>query len=373
MSKKRVVITGLGIISSLGVGKAAFTENIFQGVSGIKPIATFDTALFSAKSAGEARDFSPEAILGPKGLRTLDRSIKLVASATKLALEDSCLEITESNSRDVGVAIGTTLGSVASISDFDREALKEGPRYVNPALFPNTVINSPASQVSIKFNIKGFNVTISTGFSASLDALNYGVDALRFGRAKIVLGGGVEEFCIQTFLGFYKSGCLSGPGAVILGEGSGIIVLEELDSALARKAKIYAEVLGFGSALQDFKKSMRLSLEEAGLAAEKIDYINSAANSSAEFSAREAKAIEELFGKKAGALPVSSIKPLAGESFSASGSLQVAAAISAIERQKVPPSMLNQAQSPMVEHVLINTGGKSGVNSSLIISKFKGY
>ncbi|MFA5725993.1 MAG: beta-ketoacyl-[acyl-carrier-protein] synthase family protein [Candidatus Omnitrophota bacterium] len=373
MDKKRIVITGLGIISSVGIGKEAFTENIFKGVSGIKPITSFDTAPFKVKDAGEISNFAPEAILGPKGLRTLDRSIKLVASSAKLALDDSGLEITEANSRDTGIAIGTTFGSLSSICDFDKEALTEGVRYVNPALFPNTVINSPASQASIKFNIKGFNITVSSGFSASLDALNYALDALRNDRAKIALCGGVEEFCIQEFLGFYKAGCLTDTRGIVLGEGAGILILEELNAALARKAKIYAELLGFGSAIQDLKKSMQLSLEEALLTPEKIDYISSAANSAEEFGVSEAKAIEELFGEKAKTIPVSSIKPLVGELFSASGSLQVAAAISALEKQAVPPILLNQAKASKIENILINAAGKTGSNSSLIISKFKGY
>ena len=373
MDKKRIVITGLGVISSIGIGKDAFSENIFKGVSGIKPISTFDTATFKAKLAAEISNFAPETILGPKGLRTFDRSIKLVASAARLALEDSRLEITETNSRDTGIAIGTTFGSLSSICDFDKTALTEGVRYVNPAFFPNTVINSPASQVSIKFNIKGFNITISTGFSASLDAINYASNALRNGRAKVALCGGVEEFCIQTFLGFYKAGCLTDPRGIVLGEGSGIIVLEEMDSALARKAKIYAEVLGFGSAVQDLKKSMQLSLEETGFVPEKIDYINAAANSTEEFHAGEAEAIAGLFRDKTKTIPVSSIKPLIGESFSASGSLQVAAGISAIESQMVPAKIINNAQVSKIENVLINAAGKSGTNSSLIISKFKRY
>ena len=183
----------------------------------------------------------------------------------------------------------------------------------------------------------------------------------------------MEEFCIQTFLGFYKAGCLTDPRGIVLGEGSGIIVLEEMDSALARKAKIYAEVLGFGSAVQDLKKSMQLSLEETGFVPEKIDYINAAANSTEEFHAGEAEAIAGLFRDKTKTIPVSSIKPLIGESFSASGSLQVAAGISAIESQMVPAKIINNAQVSKIENVLINAAGKSGTNSSLIISKFKRY
>ncbi|MDI6606045.1 MAG: beta-ketoacyl synthase N-terminal-like domain-containing protein, partial [Candidatus Omnitrophota bacterium] len=212
MPEEKIVITGLGVISSNGVGKDAFFEGIFSGASGIGPISLFDTSSLKVKTAAEIKDFSPQEFLGAKGLRTLDRSTKLAASAARMALDDAGLEVKEENSRQIGIVIGSTLGSISSISDFDREALTEGPRYVNPALFPNTVINSPASQVAIKFNIKGFNATLSTGFSAGLDAINYAVDMLRFAKAKIVLAGGVEELCIQVFLGFYKCGMLAGSG-----------------------------------------------------------------------------------------------------------------------------------------------------------------
>ena len=408
---KRVVITGIGVISSNGIGKDAFFAAISEGVSGIKPVSLFDTHSFKAKTAGEIKDFAPQDFLGQKGLRTLDRSTKLVASATKLALDDAHLEITEENTLDIGVTVGTTMGSVQSISEFDKESIREGPRYVNPALFANTVINSPASQVSIKFNIKGFNSTISTGFTASLDAVNYAADFIRLGRAKIVLAGGVEELCIQTFLGFYKAGFLagidSGPeiscpfdkrrNGVVLGEGSCMLVLEDLESAQARGAKIYAQILGFGSGFDAYridkynlngsglKKAMRMSLEEAGIKPEEIDYVCSGANSTQEADLMETEAIKDVFGQQSKKLPVSSIKSMVGECFSASGSLQSAAAVSSIEKQEIPPTInyqqkdercdlnyvVNQAQSAKIENVLVNAFGPSGCNSSLIISRFK--
>ncbi|MFA5096850.1 MAG: beta-ketoacyl-[acyl-carrier-protein] synthase family protein [Candidatus Omnitrophota bacterium] len=402
MEKRRIVITGLGVISGIGVGREVFFENIIRGVSGIRRIASFDTGPFKAKLGAEAVDFKPEEILGAKGLRTFDRSIKLACSAAKLALDDSGIRITEDNARETGVALGSTLGSVSSICDFDKEALTEGVRYVNPALFPNTVINSPASQVSIKFNIKGFNITVATGFSAGLDAINYGLDALRFKRAKAVLCGGMEEFCIHTFLGFYKAGCLAGTGpgsaelscpfdrrrnGVILGEGAGIIVLEDLEAALERKARIYAEVLGFGASIRGLRKSMQSSLEDAGLGPEKIDHISAAANSTQELDLEETLAIEGLFGKGAGDIPVSAVKSMLGECYSASGALQAASAIAAIEKQTAPPTInysekdsrcalnyaANKAQPRKIEHVMINAAGASGNNSSLIIAGFKGY
>lgn len=412
MDKKRIVITGLGVVSSNGIGKDAFFEGIFNGISGIKPVSLFDTSSFKAKTAGEIKDFNPSEFLGNKGLRTLDRSTKLVLSAAKLALDDARIVITEENTHDIGVVLASTLGSVNSISEFDKQALLEGPQYVNPALFPNTVINSPASHISIKFNIKGFNTAVSTGFSAGIDAFKYALDFLKLGRADIILVGGVEELCVQTFLGFYKTGLLAGLNSgsievscpfdkrrngLVLGEGSGVLVLEDLESAIKRGANIYAEIIGSGRGFDSYrvdrysilgyglKRAMRLAVQEAEIDYSDIDYICSAANSTIEADIIESKVIEEVFDRDIERIRVSSIKSMLGECFSASGSLQVAAAIGAIEKQMVPPTInylqkdlycdlnyvVNQACGCKVDKVLIDAFGPGGCNSSLIISKFK--
>jgi len=201
--QKRVVITGTGILTCNGKGKEEYWNALKAGQTGYKPIALFDTSQFKVDEAGEISDFDPSEYLGKKGLRSLDRNTKLLVSAAKLAIDDSQFQITEENTDDVGVSVGSTLGSIKSISDFDEVTLKEGPRYNNPALFPNTVINAAASQVSIWHNIKGFNTTISTGFTASLDAMQYAYDFIQFERAKVVFAGGVEEMSYQTYFGFY--------------------------------------------------------------------------------------------------------------------------------------------------------------------------
>jgi len=395
-----VVITGLGIIASNGTGKAAFSEALFSGTSGIKPVSLFDVSSFKAKTAGEISDFLPQDILGPKGLRTLDRSTKLVMSAAKLALDDARLEISEKNSCKAGVSIGATLGSASSICDFDKEALLEGPHYVNPALFPNTVINSPASQVSIRFNIKGFNSTVSTGFCAGLDAIVYAVDMIRSGKAEIVLAGGVEELCIQTFLGFYKAGCLAGTGGgpevccpfdkrrngLVLGEGSAVLVLENPAAALSRGAKIYGRISGFGAGFagSGMKRSMRGALESAGLKAGGIDYICAAANSGVIADRIETEAIKEVFGSSAKPASVSAIKSMVGECYSAGAAIQAAVAALAIEKQAVPPTInysekdshcgldyvVNKAAIRQVNNVLVNAFDPTGCNSSLVISRY---
>ncbi|HYQ47893.1 MAG TPA: beta-ketoacyl synthase N-terminal-like domain-containing protein, partial [Thermodesulfovibrionales bacterium] len=259
--KKKIAITGLGVISPVGTGRNDFWAGLRDGRSGFREITLFDISRFPVKIAGEIVDFDPIPYLGKKGIRELDRSTRLICSAAKLALDDARLAITDDNSDNVGISIGATFGSLHSISQFDRVGLTEGPRFVNPSHFPNTVINSPASQVSIRFGIKGFNTTISNGFCAGLDSLIYASDFLRLNRADAVLAGGVEELCEETFFGFERLGCLSGSdgtepiccpfdarrNGVTLSEGASLLVLEDIDAARKRGADILAVVLGYGS------------------------------------------------------------------------------------------------------------------------------
>lgn len=408
--ERRVVITGVGVIASNGIGKDAFWEAVREGRSGIKPVTLFNTSSTRSKQAGQISDFDPTEFLGTKGLRTLDRSTKLINSAAKMALDDADLQITDEMTSEVGVAIGTTLGNLDSISDFDRESLIEGPRFVNPAMFPNTVFNSPASHISIRQKIKGFNTTISTGFSASLDALSYAIDFLRLGRVRAVLAGGVEGLSIQTFLGFYKIGYLAGSkgerielscpfdkrrNGIVLGEGAAVLVLEDLHYALEGGARIYAEVSGFGTAFDAFKmnrynpraegakRAMRLALEDAELGPGDIDYISSTANSTLDCDVMETRAIKDVFRERLNELPISSIKSMIGECFSASGAMQVAASVGVINDGTIPPTINyeekdrrcdldyvpNEPRKQDVSRIMINSFGPSGSNSSLIISR----
>ena len=318
------------------------------------------------KLAGEIKDFDAKTYLGEKGLRLLDRSTKLINVAAKLALDDAGFKVTEDNTDEVGVVLGTTLGSVWSISEFDKTALIEGPRYVNPALFPNTVINSPASQISIRFGIKGFNTTIATGFTSSLDALKYACDFIDLDRARAILVGGVEELCLQTYLGFYKLNFLSGSknggpeiscpfdkrrNGIVFGEGASMVLIEDLESAKKRGARIYAEIRSIGYAFDPFRlnkynkrgpgirKAMKEALTEADLEAEDIDYISANANSTREADQIESEAVKEVFGDHAHKVPISSIKSMIGETFSACGAMQLAAGVGSLERQFIPPTI----------------------------------
>jgi 3-oxoacyl-[acyl-carrier-protein] synthase II len=404
---RRVVITGIGILSPIGTGRTAFGENLSRGISGFRPVTLFDTAPFQVHQAGEIPDFDPLALLGKKGLRDLDRSTRLLCSAAKLALEDGRLEISEANTRDVGIVVGTTFGSLHSISQFDRSGLIDGPRLVNPSHFPNTVINSPASQVSIRFNVKGFNTTLSTGFCASLDAISYATDFIKLGRASAVLAGGVEELCEETFLLFHTLGYLSGMNGTepasrpfdakrdgfVLSEGAAMLILENGEHAEKRGADILAEVLGAGNAFDPeadssfercgsgLKTAIELAFKEARIGPRDVDYVCSCANGSPGLDRMEARILNEVFGDDARRVPVSSIKSMIGETFSASGSLALSAAVGAIRQGFIPPTMNhqqadplcaldivpNKARSQTVKTVLVTAADPYGQNTALVV------
>ncbi len=411
MGKKRIVITGIGVVAPNGIGKQEFWDNCFAGVSGIKRITLFDTSSYRCHWAGEISDFQPERYVGPKGLRNLDRTTRLALVAAKQAIEDAGLDITDANRGEIGVVLGSTMGSVHSISEFDKAGLREGPRYVNPALFPNTVINSPASQVAIRFGLRGLNATISTGFTASVDAVGYATDMLQLGRVQALVVGGVEELCLQTFLGFYKLGLLARAQngtpplyepfharrrGTLPGEGAAFFLLETAEVAKRRRATIYAEVSGYATQFHpaslyryDLEATgltnvIHAALEDASLSAEAIDYVSASANANKIGDATEARAVRNVFGERG--VPISSVKSLVGEPFSAGGALQVVETLGAIVRQQVPPTRCqeldpslfsldcvpNMSRPATISHALINNFGPAGVSSAMIVSRLDG-
>src|SRR3990167_7934432 len=410
--KKRVVITGVGVLAGNGKGKKEYWQSLREGKVGYKPITLFDASEFRVNIAGEVSAFDPTIYMGTKGLRLLDRSTKLLVSSAKLAITDSQFIITEENTDDVGVSVGTTLGSLKSIAEFDEVTLREGPRYVNPGLFPNTVINSPASQVSIWHKIKGFNTTISTGFTSSLDAMNYAYDFLQYERAKVIYAGRVEELCWHTFFGFHTLQFLSGSkegetfvncpfdrrrNGVTFGEGACLICFEDYDHAVQRNAPIQAEVLGFGTCFDPFrihkynpratglKQAIRNTLDDAGVGIADIDYICANANSHKMADKVETEAIKEIFGSRAYEIPVSAVKSMTGECYSLSGAFAAAACVGAINENFIPPTVNyqekdpdcdldyvpNQSRPAKLNKVLIITFGPNGSNSCMVLGRYQ--
>ncbi len=409
MNKDRILITGIGVIAPNGSGKEEFWQAIKDGRSGIKPIKRFDTSDFKCKLGGEISDFKPTPFLGYKGLKELDRSARLLCSAAKLAIDDAGLSIDYKNTDDIGVVTGTTLGYLWNFSEFERGIIIDSPRFADASLFPGTVINAPSSYVSIRFGIQGLNTTISTGYSSSIDTLRYAMDFIRMGRVKSVLVGAVESLSLVNFVGFYRLGLLAGikgeelscpfdrrRNGVVIGEGAAFVVIETKEIAEQRKANIYAEIKCMGNSFEVHKigkyssdasglrESIKKVIYNSGLNITDIDYISASANSLPEHDRLETKAIKDAFGRFAYNIPVSAIKSMIGEPFSAGGLFQIIASIGSIVKGFIPPTINynerdndcdldyvpNRARMARVNNVLINNFGPGGNNASLIISKY---
>ncbi|HHT9111405.1 MAG TPA: beta-ketoacyl-[acyl-carrier-protein] synthase family protein [Candidatus Brocadiaceae bacterium] len=411
MEETRIVITGVSVISSIGTGKDIFWENLTRGVSGIKPVTSFDVSKYNSKQAGEISDFDAKIYLGPKGIRHIDRTSLLVSSATVLAIKDANLDNNTYCADELGIVVGSTYGSINSISSFDFQSLREGPNYVNPMDFPNTVLNAPASRASIFCNATGLSTTISNGVTSSIDAIIYASDFLRMGRVKAVVAGGVHGLTPDIFWGAHNSKILAGskPGTIeisapfdkrrngmVLGEASALVILETLEDALKRNAPIYAEIKGYGTAFEPGmavnknyqtdgnKRAIMSAIKSAHFTLHDISYISANAYSGAYGDALEARVIKDVFGMRSKLIPVTAIKSMIGECLDASGALQTVAAVMSIKSNTIPPMInykeydencdLNFATSNSVmpvKNVLINTISRLGNNSSLIVSKYK--
>lgn len=406
---RRVVVTGIGIISPIGIGREGFWQGLQNGASGIGTVTLFDVEGYRCKKAGEVHDFDPKRYLGQKGIRHFDRTSLLITSAATLALEDSHLDGSYAE-EDLGIVLGSTFGSIDSITTFDLEALREGPNYVNPMDFPNTVLNAPASRASIFCQAKGLNSTVSTGEASGVDAIIYATDFLKMDRIKAVLAGGVYGLTRDIYWAAYRAGVLSGSrdnnielcapfdrrrNGIVLGEGAALVVLETLESALARGAKIYGEITGYGTAfnptrggiedLQGGIRAVSTALKEADLSPADISYIAANANSSINGDKMETIVIKESFGDRARHIPVSAIKSMSGECLDASGAMQCAACIMAINKGVLPPTINYEEPDPecdldyvpntkreaSVRHALVESFSYTGNCSALVVSRYQ--
>ena len=405
------VISGIGVVSAGGIGKDNFWQGIEGGKDSIGDIASFDTKNFAVKRAGEIKDFQPQDFLGPKGLRNIDRGTLFLLVAAKFAIEEARLEINDSNTDKIGVCTGTTFPHLWSIVEFDREVFKEGIDFANPALFPSTVINAASSQVSIRFNIQGFNTTVSTGYTSSLESIIYTLNALRTNKAEIVLSASVESLTFSLFFGLQKLGYMAGLKGIplscpfdkrrngpLLGEAAVVLCVEGIKKAKERKAGIFAKIRGAASFFDAFQmgkvhpqgegleKAVKTAMDEAGINTKDIDYISSCANSSQDLDRVEVKVLKKVFGNNLAQIPASSVKSMLGETFSTSGSLQVASCIGAMQRGIIPPTINyrekdpecdidcvpNKGQKKDIKIALITSFGPGGYNSACVLEKYAG-
>lgn len=412
MSNK-VVITGLGVVSPLGIGKNIFWNALLEGKSGITRISYFDTQEFPTKIAGEVKDFTTSPYLNVKEANRMDRNTQLSVVATFLALEDSKLDISKENPFLVGIIIGSGIGGIGTFEKQHKILLEKGPRRVSPFFVPMMISNISAGEIAIKIGAKGPNEIINTACASSTHAIGTAFKLLQAGKIQIAITGGTEAAITPMSLaGFCRMGALSVQNEIpekasrpfdgkrdgfVIAEGAGILILETLEHALERKANIYAEVLGFGMTSDAYhitapapdgesaSQAMKIALEEAKIEPDQIDYINAHGTSTPLNDKLETIAIKKTFGKHAYNLKISSIKSMTGHLLGASGAVEAIATALTIKENKIPPTLNyefpdpecdlnyvpNKTESRIVEYALSNSFGFGGHNGVLVLGKYK--
>ncbi|MFC1698715.1 beta-ketoacyl-[acyl-carrier-protein] synthase family protein [Candidatus Omnitrophota bacterium] len=395
------MISSIGIVAASGVGKEEFWSGLERGEDYLAELNLIPDADFPVKMAAEVKELDAKGFLGPKGLRNLDRSALFLLIAAQQAIQEAGLQIDQNNCENIGVCTGTTFSHLWSIFAFDQEVSDQGVELANPALFPSNVMNAASSHVSIRYNIQGFNATISTGCASSIAALDYSVNALETKRAEVALAGAVETLNLPLLLGFHKLGYMAGLKGQLLncpfdrrrngpvfGEAAVMFCVEDSRRAQERNVRPLARIRSVINIMNPFgqglEQAIKRALDQAGVGLDDIDYISSCANSSQDLDKTEVAALKGIFGNKLKKIPVSSIKSMLGETLSASAGLQVASCIGAMERGIIPPTINyreedpeclidcvpNKAQKKEVDLALVIASGLGGYSSACILEKY---
>ncbi|MBW1782917.1 MAG: beta-ketoacyl-ACP synthase II [Deltaproteobacteria bacterium] len=409
---RRVVVTGLGMVTPLGTGVEKNWEAACSGTSGIGPITKFDASGFSSRIAGEVKDFRSEDFIDKQMARRFDVFIHYALASARMAMEDSRLTITEKNSHRVGCVTGTGLGGLAMLEHFHSVLLQKGPKRISPFFIPGIIANMVPGQIAIEFGAKGPNLSIETACAASNHAVGEAFRFIRDGIADSMITGGAEAVITPLALGgFCSMRALSTRNeepqkasrpfdldrdGFIMGEGAGILILEELESALGRGSKIYAEVVGYGLTGDAYHVSapepegegaiqcMKGALDFAGLKPQDVDYINAHGTSTKLNDLSENKAIKSVFGDHAHRLSISSTKSVTGHLLGGAGGIESIFTVLTIKHGIIPPTMNyetpdpecdldyvpNVARNAAVKTAMSNSFGFGGTNACLI---FKAY
>jgi len=354
----RICITGIGVVSSIGIGKEEFLASLGAGRSGVQEIKEFDTHFSRSKKAGMVRSFQPKDFISGAKLRRLDRASQFAIAASKMALADAQFTVTRENSERIGIVLGSGFCGLSSSEEFHRGQVLKDFLDLNPILFPNTVPNAASSHVSIELGIQGVNSTLVQSFCSAEAALVFACDQLREGRADLILTGGVDELSEFLFCGFSELGFLAtdqGHGekprpydqmrnGIVLGEGAGVLVIETEEHARGRGAKPYGYILGCAlvgrspkrEGVEDFERCVKMTLR--GNEKMPIDYISGAGNSSKGLDALEARGVKTVFPSQYSKIPVSSVKSMLGEAV-ASGGIRMVASVLSMEHGVIPPTI----------------------------------
>ncbi len=411
MAKRRVVITGLGMVCPVGLTVAESWENILAGKSGIAPIEHFDTRAFSVKFGGSVKNFDVEQYLSRKDAKKMDAFIHYGMAAGIQAIEDAGLEITEENAWRIGVSIGSGIGGLPGIEKGFNAFLKGGPRKISPFFVPSNIINMISGNLSVKYGMKGPNLAMATACATATHSIGDAARIIEYGDADVMITGGAEMATSETGLGgFAAARALStrndDPEAAsrpwdkdrdgfVLSDGAGVVVLEEYEFAKARGAKIYAEVLGFGMSGDAYhmtlpskggegaSRCMNMALKNAGLNPEQINYINAHGTSTPAGDLAETEAAKRTFGDHAYKLTMSSTKSMTGHLLGAAGGIEAVFTSLAICDQVAPPTInldnpdpqcdldyaAGSAKEMNIDYAISNSFGFGGTNGTLILGK----
>lgn len=410
--KRRVVITGLGVIAPNGVGKRGFWDALKNGRSGIRRITRFDPELFPTQFSGEV-DFDPAQFISHKQMKRMDRTSHLAVSAAKMAVEDGHLKVQDEDPERIGVIIGTAMAGHGLILEQHDAFLKKGPMRIGTFTAIASFPDAPSSQISIELGINGPSFSIATACSSASDAIGYGFKAIRDKEVDIIIMGGVDAPVFPPILGaFCVLKALSKRNEApekasrpfdkmrdgfVLGEGAGILILEDLEHALKRNAHIYGEISGFGMTCDAYHmtkpepsgkqaiRALEQALKDAGIKPEDIDYINAHGTSTPLNDKNETFVVKKVFGDYAYKLPISSIKSMIGHLIGAAGSVELIGGLMVLEEGIIPPTINYEIPDPDcdldyvpnkprrldVEVMLKNSFGFGGKNSALVVKKFK--
>ena len=400
---KRVVVTGIGVISSIGIGKDAFWSALLAGKSGISAVASFDTKEYPTHLGAEVKNFMPEEFIPKERIEKLGRGSQLAVSAAKLAVKDAGLDLGSLDPDKIGVAIGTTMGESRILEYIDQICVKEGDEAIDPDLIPRLTANVLSANIAIDLNLKGPNLLVSTACAAGNYAIGFAFDQINKGGADIMLAGGADGFSRIAFTGFNRLLAIApqicqpfdkNRKGMMVGEGSGVVVLETLEHALKRKAGIFAEILGYGLSCDahhmtaphapGIAKAMDKALKECGLAPEDVDYISAHGTGTPANDKEECLAIKEVFKEHSKKLPVSSIKSMLGHTMGAASAIEAIACCLAVKHDAVPPTINFQTPDPdcdidcvpnasrncIVNIALNNASAFGGNNACLVLKKF---
>ena len=413
MDKKRVVVTGIGLITPLGIGVEDSWNSIIAGRAGIRRITHFDSSNFPTQIAGEVEGFNPEDYIEPKEIKKMDRFIHFAIATATMAINDSGLKITDGNAEKVGVIVGSGIGGLHAIEHYHSVFLEKGPRRISPFFIPMLVINLASGQISIKFGAKGPNSALATACATGSHSIGDAYKIIQRGDADAMIAGGTEAVITPLGIGGFNAmktlstrndepGKASRPFDIdrdgfVMGEGSGIVILESLESAMDRGVRIYAEIVGYGMTADAYHitspapggegaaRCMQMTLKDGSVDPSEVDYINAHGTSTKYGDEIETNAIKTVFREHSYKVAISSTKSMVGHLLGAAGGVEAVITILSIYNDIITPTINLDKADPecdldyvpyksrkmTINYALTNSFGFGGTNACLLFKKFR--